>query len=161
MFKLFDKIIAPILLYGSEIWGYEFRKEIEAVHVTFCKYVLGVARNTPNCAALGECGRLPLSVLYMTRCIKYWIRIIQLYNHARYPKCCYDILYQLDIHVAGRHTWATDVKNMLYRFGFGIVWLSQGAGNVELFLCMFKQRVSDISRQEWTSNITSLSKLDT
>ena len=157
-FKLFDKIIAPILLYGSEIWGYEFRKDIEAVHVKFCKYVLGVARNTPNCAALGECGRLPLSVLYMTRCIKYWIRIIQLYNHARYPKCCY-ILYQLDI--AGRHTCATDVKNMLYRFGFGTVWLSQGAGNVELFLCMFKQRVSDISRQEWSSNITSLSKLDT
>ena len=51
---------------------------------------------------------------YMTRCIKYWIRIIQLYNHARYPKC-YDILYQLDI--ACRHTWATDVTNMLYRFG--------------------------------------------
>ena len=50
---------------------------------------------------------------------------------------------------------------MLYRFGFGIVWLSQGVGNVELFLCMFKQRVSDISRQEWSSNITSLSKLDT
>jgi hypothetical protein len=90
-FILFDKIIAPILLYGSEIWGYEVRKDIEDVHVKFCKYVFGVARNTPNCAALGECGRLPLSVMYMTRCIKYWLPILQVYDGNRYPKCCYDM----------------------------------------------------------------------
>ena len=90
-----------------------FTKDIEDVHVQFCKYVLEVARNTPNCAALSECGRLPLFVLYMTWCVKYWIRIVQTYDQTRYPKCCYNVLYQLDI--AGRHTWATEVKIILYR----------------------------------------------
>ena len=36
------------------------------------------------------------------------------------------------------------------------MWLSQGTGNVEMFLYMFKERVSDIYTQNW-----SLSKLDT
>ena len=51
-FILFDKIIAPILLYGSEIWGYEVRKDIEDVHVQCYYYVLGVARNTPKLCPL-------------------------------------------------------------------------------------------------------------
>ena len=119
-FILFYKIIAPSLLYGSKMWSYEVRKDIEDIHVNVYKYVMGVA----NFATFGECGRLPLSVMYMTLCIKYWLRIAQVYDGKRYPKCCYDILYQLG--VADRHTWATGVKNMLYRFGFGHVWLSQG-----------------------------------
>ena len=50
---------------------------------------------------------------------------------------------------------------MLCRFGFGHVWLSQGNGNVEIFFYMFKQRISDICTQNWSSDLTSLSSLDT
>ncbi len=158
-FNLFDKMIVPILLYGAEVWGYTIRPDIENVHIKFCKYILGVSRNTSNCAVLGECGRKPLYVLYMSKCIKYWLKLVQFYELSRYPKCCYTVLYELDI--AGRHTWATDVKIILYRYGFGHVWLAQGVGNVDLFLCLFKQRLADIAMQDWSSEINSLSKLTT
>ena len=62
-FELFDKMILPILLYGSEVWGYEFRKDIENVHVKFCRYILGVSSRALTCAVLGECGRMPLYVM--------------------------------------------------------------------------------------------------
>jgi len=156
-FKLFDKMVAPILLYGSEVWGYDSRIDIENVHIKFCKYVLGLSRNTPNCAVLGECGRVPLAVVYMSRCIKYWIKLVQVYNPNRYPKCCYDILFNLDS--AGRHTWATNIKLLLYRLGFGHVWLSQGVGNINMFLCILKQRLTDINIQDWSTNISNMSKL--
>ncbi len=123
----------------------------------FCKYVLGVSRNTPSCAVLGECGRVPLSVLYMSRCIKYWLKLVQVYSPNRYPKCCYDILYNLDL--AGRHTWATDIKLLLYGIGFGYVWLSQGVGNIVTFICTLKQRLTDICMQDWSSEISYMSKL--
>ena len=42
MFELFDKMISPILLYSSEIWGFEHANEIEKMHIKFCKQVLGV-----------------------------------------------------------------------------------------------------------------------
>lgn len=35
--KLFDAMIAPILLYGSEVWGCENCEIIEAFHFKFCK----------------------------------------------------------------------------------------------------------------------------
>ena len=37
---LFDKIIIPMLTYGSEIWGYENIDILEKVHVQFCKLLL-------------------------------------------------------------------------------------------------------------------------
>ena len=33
-FKIFDNRIVPILLYGSEIWGFESRNQIEKIHFT-------------------------------------------------------------------------------------------------------------------------------
>lgn len=37
MFKLFDTCVMPILLYGSEVWGFECVEVIEKVHSRFCK----------------------------------------------------------------------------------------------------------------------------
>ena len=36
-FKRFDTYVTPILLYGSEIWGYEHSAQIQQVHHQFCK----------------------------------------------------------------------------------------------------------------------------
>ena len=36
--ELFDKIVLPILLYGAEIWGYEYCESIEVVQITFYRY---------------------------------------------------------------------------------------------------------------------------
>ena len=50
----------------------------------------------------------------------------------RYPRNCYIMLKRHD--GIGRTYWVTYVKNILYRYGFGFVWISQELGNVELFL---------------------------
>ena len=39
---LFDKLVSPILNYGSEVWGFYKSKSIETVHLQFCKKLLGV-----------------------------------------------------------------------------------------------------------------------
>ena len=33
-FELFDKIVIPVLCYGSEVWGYEYNDKIESVHIS-------------------------------------------------------------------------------------------------------------------------------
>ena len=43
--KMFDSMIDSILLYGSEVWGYENLKVIEQIQLKFCKRILKV-RNT-------------------------------------------------------------------------------------------------------------------
>lgn len=45
--SLFDSMVVPILLYAADVWGiYDF-KEIDKIHVKFCKHILGVRTQTP------------------------------------------------------------------------------------------------------------------
>ena len=43
--KLLDTLILPIL---TEIWGYENTKQLEKLHLQFCRNILGVRTTTPN-----------------------------------------------------------------------------------------------------------------
>ena len=87
--KLFDQLIAPICLYGSEIWGLdslkqkltggnEFRLEenydklaAEKLHLSFCRFTLGVHRKAQNTAVRGELGKYPLGIDVICRVFKY------------------------------------------------------------------------------------------
>ena len=46
--ELFDKLVTPILNYGSEVWGFSQAKQIERIHMLFCKKLLGVNKATQN-----------------------------------------------------------------------------------------------------------------
>jgi len=39
---LFERLITPILNYGSQVWGFAHGACIERVHLQFCKRLLGV-----------------------------------------------------------------------------------------------------------------------
>jgi hypothetical protein len=54
----------------------------------------------------------------------------------RFPKHCYLMLKRL--HESGRKTWAGSIKDMLFRFGFGYVWISHDVGDDLTFINMFK-----------------------
>ena len=44
---------------------------------------------------------------------------------------------------------------MLQSLGFGYVWLAQGVTGENYFLHMFKQRLTDVFRQDWIGGINS------
>ena len=105
---MFDSKVLPILCYGFEIWGggEKMWSEIEIVHSQFCKYVLGFVPCSVYVVALAECGRRPLYIHYIARCMKYWLRLTQM-DTARYPKAFYNMLLNLDS--LGSKTWISDV----------------------------------------------------
>ena len=90
-FKLFDAMVLPILTFGAELWGYEYSDIIENVQLKFCREFLGVNHSVNNCIVLYECGRLPLCVIYKTKVVKYWCKLLRMDNH-RFPKQCYMML---------------------------------------------------------------------
>jgi hypothetical protein len=61
--KLFDTVVVPILLYGSEIWGFSNLNLIEKLHLRFCKIILKVKKSTSSNMVYGELGRVPLANL--------------------------------------------------------------------------------------------------
>lgn len=157
LWMLFDKMVLPILTYGSEIWGVNTHNCIERVQNKFCKYVLKLPIQTPNVAARGECGRCPLKSTCILHALKYWCKLLYM-EDGKLPKSCYKMLCRLDD--IGRKTWASNIKTILYNLGFGICWLSQDIGNTTAFLSEVKQRLVDIAQQEWCAEINELSKLN-
>ena len=88
--------------------------------------------------ALSECGRYPISVIYMSKCVNFWAKLLQMPNH-RYPKQCYNMLRSLS--EAGKLTWASPMKALLYKYSFGYVLEANTVGDINRFVDVFKQRI--------------------
>ena len=135
-FKLFDPMVLPILTFGAELWGYEYSAIIENVQLKFCRGFLGVNHSVNISIVLSECGRLPLCVIYKTKVVKYWCKLLRMDNH-RFPKQCYMMLKaHADL---GRTNWVTQVKNLLCTNRFAYAWLSQYIGILITLLRFLKE----------------------
>lgn len=77
-------------------------------------------------------------------------------NTNRYPYKCYKMLRNLDEN--DRVTWASKVGLLLFRYGFGYIWITENVGNENAFMKIFKQRLIDCSKQNWCSMIEASSK---
>ena len=84
--KLFDALISPILLYGSEIWGVDCNDQIEKdpaelVQIKFLKWLLGVNKYCSNNACRAETGRFPMKIEAQYRNFKFWLTLTKHQKH--------------------------------------------------------------------------------
>ena len=152
-FKLFDAQVQPIVQYGAEIWGFDSASlVIEKVHLFAMKRFLGVDLKTPNDLVYGELGRYPIYINSNVRCIRYWLKLIQM-EEDRLPSKAYKMLLKLD--ERGKVNWVSSIRKVLCTNGFAFVWENQGVGHADSFLKVFKQRLIDCRWQHWNSHIDS------
>jgi hypothetical protein len=122
--KLFNTLIKPILLYGSEVWGAVSKPNmnvdpIEAVHVKFCKMLLGVGTKATNNACRAELGLFPIRTETTLRSIQAWTRYmnsvekLKLSDHA--------ILDSITNSIANKNNWAGKIKHTLDRLGLSFL----------------------------------------
>ena len=76
--KLFDALISPILMYGSEIWGIDCNGKLdtdpkEGGLNKFLKWLLGVNKYCNNNACGAETGRFPLRIKAQCITFKFWL----------------------------------------------------------------------------------------
>ena len=108
--SLFDSLIKPIMLYGSDFWGclkMPKNNPIENLFTKFIKTLLGVQKQTSNIGALLELGAVPVMFFGIKNCIKNWHRI----NNEKEAN---RIL--LDIHqmaIDNNLPWPVQIKNKL------------------------------------------------
>ena len=91
---LLDKTVSPILLYGSEVWGYENIEILERLRLKFCKYILNVKTSTPTNMVMGELGIFPLETMIRVRMVKFWCNLLNDVQN-KYSSLMYKILYNL------------------------------------------------------------------
>ena len=155
---LFDKLVTPILLYGSEIWAYENNDIIEKLHLRYCKYILGVNKSTTSSMVYGKLCRYPLNIEYTSRCILFWARIIS-GPVTKLSVKMYNLLYKMYNLGIYNSPWLSFVKSTLLSAGFGYVWRDQKIPRtLEYFKKVFKTRLKDQYLQTWTDDVASNAK---
>ena len=75
--ELFNSIVVPLILYGSDVWGIYNTHEVDKINLRFSKLILGVKQQTPNASVFDELGRFPLIVICKQRSLYYWIKIMK------------------------------------------------------------------------------------
>ena len=156
--ELFDSLVKSVLCYACELWGFSEAKRHDTIYLRFLKHTLCVRKTTPSCFIYKECMVYPLYVIRLLRIIKYWLKIISL-DDLSPIKILYNTALELNesenVHTAS--FWIANVKNTLYKYGFGYVWENQNYANDFDFLNVFKVRLTDTFWQENSSNINELS----
>ena len=91
--KLFDSLVKPIALYGSEVWGAfhlkkkdselllnniidSQKKPFESLNTKACKQALKINKYASTLGSLAELGKVPLSINIIVSTIKYLYRIL-------------------------------------------------------------------------------------
>ena len=130
--ELFEKTIKPILLYGSEIWGYGNVNVLERIQLKFLKYIFKFKKSTPSYMIYGETGVLPLSVHIKHRVITFWARLIENINSDEPTKLSskvYIFLRKLHIDNKVKSLWIENVKQYLCETGFSGIWYIESFSN--------------------------------
>jgi len=120
------------------------------------KYVLNVPLSAPNAAVLGESGRYPIGVDATLRAVKYWLKVRNM-SDDRLPKAALNLQTLMDEH--GKKCWVTDVREVLYKHGFGIVYMEGNVGNVQCFLSELKERLQMHYKSIWSDDMMNNNRL--
>lgn len=155
--KLFQSLIAPILLYCCESWSpYYLKKPNESnfmlscdslpqekVVLDFSKYLLGLNKKSTNAAVRGELGMFPLLIRALAQSIKYWMH---LNSGASIAKLAF--LQSLSL-IQKKLGWAFHIKNMLQSFNLHDAWDNLGSKYPQLLLKNFKHRACERFINNW------------
>ena len=155
---LFNSLVKSVLCYGCEVWGFSEAKKHETIHLKFLKQILCVRKNVPSCFVYNECKMYPLYITRTMRIINYWLKILSL-NEMSPVKRIYNIALQLNKLENTRPAsfWIENIKNILYKYGFGYVWENQNYVDDIIFKDQFKNTLIDCFWQNNNAEINDLS----
>ena len=124
--KLFDTMVKPILLYGSEIWGiftWRLSTDIciekamlrtttfyEKMHHRFCRQTLGLSKRSSGSMALAEIGRYGLFFNIVESVYKYFQHILNSHkNSLSFKSLCVNI----GLHENGISSYFSRIEGLL------------------------------------------------
>ena len=142
---LFDVLVVPVVLYGSEIWGHYAKSDMDLIERKFYRMILGLPRGCPG-AALGIELGTPLSVYWkaQVRPVSYWIKLLKM-EHGRLAKLAYQ--RQRELASEGTQCWATKLKDVLDLCEHGDTYVNENPV-LPQFLNEIKERITQQAADE-------------
>jgi hypothetical protein len=148
--SVFDTYVNSILCYAAEIWGFHKALDVEKVHISFCKNVLGVKTSTSNNLVYYELGRLPLRYVRKIRIIKFWLKLKSTDNCIL--RACYQEM------ISNKDDWIVEIQSELENIGLGYMFENYINMTDNCIIGIIKCRLRDIYTQSMMTDISNSSK---
>ena len=143
--------------YSCEVWGFSQANQVERVHLSFCKKLLGVKKSTQNDFIYGEFGRTTYQTKRYFIIIKYWFKILSAHNN-KYIKIIYELMLRDIERLPRKVNRASLVRHLLMTLEYYDILLGQGVGSYDGFMSILKQRLTDNFVQNWHSRLEESSR---
>ena len=156
--EMFNKIVLPCILYGSEIWGFNNIIELERIQLKYIKYLLKIKQSTPSVMIYGETGVLPVEYYVKCRMIKFWLSLLT----GRQSKISFK-LYNICLSLFRKKLilcdWLTCIKSIIDECGMSYVFDLQETLDVKWLFNKFypkiKNTLKDLLKQKWHHQLES------
>jgi sorting nexin-29 len=136
---LFEKTVAPILMYGCEVWGFDIIDTLQQTQLKFLKYVLKLKKSTPSVMVFGETGIFPISIAIKSRMLCYWLRLCNNPYSMKLSSVVYRCLYNMYVCNLHKNAYLSSIELILNSIGFSNMWLYQGTLDVNAL--WFKEKI--------------------
>ena len=147
----------PILLYGSDTFGFENLQPLERNHFDFLKSILRMKSSTPLIMVYGEFGRFPLEFQIKTRMIKFWAKILTGKNTTISHKI-YKVLLYLHNDNIYSCKWISCIQKTFQDVGLNYKWISYNKVNINWLFREVKSRLEMQFVQKRNSDIQASPK---
>ena len=151
---LYDKLVMPILLYGSEVWGFGNINQVKVTYNTFLKRILKLNKSTSTCMLYSELGvRNPMDIVD-NRLVNFWYSIVN-GNSSKISNILYKFvktMHDLNIY---KLPWLEKVKELLDLNGMSNVFYDVSNVNGNWLKNAFKLRSTDIYRQNLSEDVSN------
>ena len=169
-FELYEQCVIPVLLYGSEVWGFENLTRVEVFHRQFFKLVLKAFKFTPNCMIYGETNTVDIQTKVNIRMTNFWLKMKS--SKIKISVMMNSLLSKLYEETENsRLRWHAKIKSILSDTGLSYLWHVQVADYShckseikskcnDLFIDKWKDEVSNNSQCVFYKQIKSSPKIE-
>lgn len=154
MLYLFDTLVAPVLLYGCELWAWTDKPDkIDRVARRFYKKILRLPSSVSDIGVELLLGRVSLGEIAKARALKFLLRIPTLPQERLMQQAA---LLQGDYLERDRPCWLKAAKDDLEANGLGHLWRRK-VENIPAAVALYKERLCDQSFQTQIAHASTMS----
>ena len=151
-FHIYESMIEPILLYGSDLWGVSrvCTANINKIYLWFMRIILNIKATTPNLITMGESGIIPPKTKCHINALLYFIRL----NTMPAGSVVKHVFMELQrLHSIGYYNWYSRILELAKYYQLELTGLQFGENtkrNIktrvkEAFILSWKSKILDIT----------------
>ena len=169
LLDLFDKLIVPIALYNSEVWGSSCVPEnsknndlfdsrnisklhIEKLQYKFLKMSLGVSRNTSNWGVLSETGRSPLTLRIFKSMVKFYYHMLKSPSELTIAS----LTTNINLANMGYNTWFKSLERILKYIGINHILYTSDMNEITHQIIKLRNSLQKSYSEAWEKERESM-----